>query len=148
MKVKMSYKGPATHPTEASIALTFAKESLEVAPAFKATWRDPAQPPSPGNRTGIEAGLSVSRIARRDLARGREGSRMRSVGRRSSFNLAVRREAARRHHEHRLGSLTIASRVDEEPPLTSSLRRSIDGTVGHRQRSSSASPIRRPRSTR
>jgi hypothetical protein len=59
IKGKVTYKGPANRPTEASITLTFAKGSLEVAPAFKATWRDPAQPPSPDNASGITAGLFV-----------------------------------------------------------------------------------------
>jgi hypothetical protein len=41
------------------MTFTFAKGSLEVAPAFTATWRDPAQPASLDNKTGVEAGLSA-----------------------------------------------------------------------------------------
>jgi hypothetical protein len=59
MKLNVTYKGPANKPTEASATLTFAKGSLEVAPAFKATWRDPTKPPGIDNAAGVQLGLSV-----------------------------------------------------------------------------------------
>lgn len=59
MKAKVTFKGPADKPTEASLTLTFAKGSLEVAAAFKRTWTDPATPASAQNQPATEAGLSV-----------------------------------------------------------------------------------------
>ena len=59
MKFKVVYEGPVNKPTKASLTLTFAKGSLEVAPAFTATWRDPGKPPSNENASGFQGGLSV-----------------------------------------------------------------------------------------
>jgi hypothetical protein len=69
MKAKVTFKGPANKPTEASLTLTFATGSLEVAAAFKRTWIDPGKPAADDNKTGTEAGLSVKIPLGKDAAK-------------------------------------------------------------------------------
>ena len=59
VSAKGTFKGPANRPTEASITITFGKGGFEVSPSLKATWIDPALPPTLDNKTGTEAGVSV-----------------------------------------------------------------------------------------